>query len=286
MGKLQQTQLQVVGSLSRTEGIPTHLVKSMTSPQVWYSKNDMILISGCETEISQVGLLLASGLSTRVSAIKLYKIARLSNRRAHNQMNIYNTAYGNAALTQLGWARKFLYFLLNMAAFNAWILMRLSEKGDCRMEQRDFQRQLGLFLTQQQLKQRLHSNQKLSLSLKLQITEVLGEDVEAVLSGIAKKRTLQLPAIPADKVLIPEGVVLQARENESRRRCRGCRSRNGTKIRTRCQQCLIPYCMRHLISRCDKCSGVAQCYPAECLKFPPFLQDYIIADIKNMNSKI
>uniref|UniRef100_A0A1A9ZVJ0 DDE_Tnp_1_7 domain-containing protein n=1 Tax=Glossina pallidipes TaxID=7398 RepID=A0A1A9ZVJ0_GLOPL len=258
MGKLQQTQLQVVGSLSRTEGMPTHLVKSMTTPQVWYSKNDLILISGCETEISQAGLLLASGLSTRVSAIKLYKIARLSNRRAHNQMNIYNTAYGNAALTQLGWARKFLYFLLNMAAFNAWILMRLSEKGDSRMEQRDFQRQL----------------------------EVLGEDVEAVLSGIAKQRTLQLPAIPADKVLIPEGVVLQARENESRRRCRGCRSRNGTKIRTRCQQCLIPYCMRHLISRCDKCSGVAQCYPAECLKFPPFLQDYIIGDIKNMNSKI
>ncbi|XP_037895204.1 uncharacterized protein LOC119640922 [Glossina fuscipes] len=256
MGKLQQTQLQVVGSLSRTEGVPTHLVKSMATPQVWYSKNDLMLISGCETEISQAGLLLASGLSTRVSAIKLYKIARSSNRRAHNQMNIYNTAYGNPAIAQLGWPRKFLYFLLNMAAFNAWILMRLSEKGDSRMEQRDFQRQLGLFLTQQQLKQRLHSNQKLSVSLKLQITEVLGEDVEAVLSGITKKRTLHLPAIPADKALIPEGVVLQARENESRRRCRGCRSRNGTKIRTRCQQCLIPYCMRHLISRCDKCSGV------------------------------
>uniref|UniRef100_A0A1A9VMD3 Selenocysteine-specific elongation factor 3rd domain-containing protein n=1 Tax=Glossina austeni TaxID=7395 RepID=A0A1A9VMD3_GLOAU len=88
------------------------------------------------------------------------------------------------------------------------------------------------------------------------ITEVLEEDVEAVLNGITKQRTLQLPAIPADKVLIPQGVVLQARENESRCRCRGCRSRNGTKIRTRCQQCLIPYCMRHLISHCDKCSGV------------------------------
>uniref|UniRef100_A0A1A9W2I5 DDE_Tnp_1_7 domain-containing protein n=1 Tax=Glossina brevipalpis TaxID=37001 RepID=A0A1A9W2I5_9MUSC len=256
MGKLKHTQLQVVGSLSRTEGIPAYLIKSTTSPQVWYSKNDLILISGCETETNQTGLLLASALSTRVSAIKLYKIARLSNRRAHNQMNIYNAAHGDVALTQIDWTRKFLYFLLNMAAFNAWILMRLAEKGDCRMEQRDFQRQLGLFLTQQQLKQRLHSNHKLSLSLKLQITEVLGEDVEAVLNSITKKKNLQLPAIPTDKVFIPEGVILQARENESRRRCRGCRSRHGTKIRTRCQQCLIPYCLRHLISRCDKCSGV------------------------------
>ncbi|KAI9576464.1 hypothetical protein GQX74_009521 [Glossina fuscipes] len=59
-----------------------------------------------------------------------------------------------------------------MAVFNVWILMRLSEKGDCRVEHRDFQPKLGLFLTQQQLKQRLESKQK--LSLKLQITEMRG----------------------------------------------------------------------------------------------------------------
>uniref|UniRef100_A0A1B0C4K0 THIF-type NAD/FAD binding fold domain-containing protein n=1 Tax=Glossina palpalis gambiensis TaxID=67801 RepID=A0A1B0C4K0_9MUSC len=59
-----------------------------------------------------------------------------------------------------------------MAVFNVWILMRLSEKSDCRVEHRDFQPKLSLFLTQQQLKQRLESKQKLSVSLKLQITEV------------------------------------------------------------------------------------------------------------------
>lgn len=256
MQKLKQSQLQVVGALPATaKEIPSELLGSAQTPTKCYAKNDCTLVSGLETLVSPTGFLVTNGLSTRINPIKLYENIHLTNRKAYQCMKNFGSSYGQYKNNR--WHMEYFYFMLDVAAFNAWTLYRLSENGDAGIEQRDFQRQLGLYLTQQQLKQRIHYNIKLPLPLKVQIAEILGENVDNILNGATKKATdnTKVGSIPKEKALIPNGIVLHSRENDTRRRCRGCKSRNGSKIRTRCQQCLQAYCMRHLITRCETCTG-------------------------------
>lgn len=257
MQKLKQNQLQVVASMDKTaEDIPSELCNDPSDEETWYSKHDATLVCGLDKSITQTGCLVTNGLSARIDGKKLYQVVKDSNTKAYEQMKRYSTRYVQAK-NMYSWPMEFFYFMLDLTAFNAWILYRLSQNGDPEIEHRDFLRQLGLYLTQQQLKQRIHMNLKMPLPLKLQITEILGENVQAVLASASRATdaTNKVGSIPPEKAMIPEGIVLQSRENDNRRRCRGCKSRNGSKIKTRCQQCLVPYCMRHLISRCEKCSG-------------------------------
>lgn len=253
---LKQSQLQAVGALqSNAEDIPNELQTGFQSPQIWYGKNDATLVSGLTPATCPSGFLTTSGLSARIDSAKLYQTIKNSNETVCQSMKIYSTQY--ARLSHQRWSLEYFYFMLDMAAYNAWILFRLSENGDSAIGQRDFLRQLGLYLTQQQLKHRIHLNIKIPLPLKIQIAEILGENVDALLSGASKKveEASKLGSISKEKADIPEGIVLQSREIESRRRCRGCKSRNGSKTKTRCQQCLEPYCLRHLIFRCESCCG-------------------------------
>ncbi|XP_065369645.1 uncharacterized protein LOC135961925 [Calliphora vicina] len=255
--KLKQNQLQVVGALpANAKEIPVELYGGSQLPHVWYTKDDCTLVSGLSETESPTGYLVTNGLSTRINSVKLYKTICVSNQNAYQYMRIYGTHYGRLSKNSR-WNLEYLFFMLDVAVYNAWTLYRLSENGDAGIEQRDFQRQLGLYLTQQQLKQRIHLNIKLPLPLKLQIAEILGENVEALLNGASKKvvEASKLGTISKEKAIVPDGIILQSRENDSRRRCRGCKSRNGSKTKTRCQQCLQSFCMRHLISRCESCSG-------------------------------
>ncbi|XP_023294808.2 uncharacterized protein LOC111677842 [Lucilia cuprina] len=257
MQKLKQNQLQVVGALSaEAKEIPVELYNAAQVPQVWYAKDDCTLVAGLSDTVIPSGCLVTNGLSTRIDSAKLYQTIGPTNQNAYQCMRVFGTHNGGVNKNQR-WSLEYLFFMLDVAAYNSWTLYRLSENGDAGIEQRDFQRQLGLYLTQHQLKQRIHLNIKLPLPLKLQIAEILGENVEALLNGASKKATeaAKLGSISKEKALVPDGIVLQSRENDTRRRCRGCKSRNGSKTKTRCQQCLQPYCMRHLISRCETCSG-------------------------------
>ncbi|XP_073844550.1 uncharacterized protein [Musca autumnalis] len=257
MQKLKQYRLQVVGSLEHNaHEIPSELSNTSNDFQMWYTKHDTTLICGPGENVTSTGFLLTNGLSARIDGTKLYQTIKDSNSKAIENMQKYSTKYARAN-NPYSWSLKHFYFMLDLAAFNAWILYRLSENGEAELEYRDFLRQLGLYLTQQQLKQRIHINLKVPLPLKLQIAEILGENGDAVLANASKATDAanKTGSIPAEKALIGAGIVLQSRENDNRRRCRGCKSRNGSKIKTRCQQCLTPYCMRHLISRCEKCSG-------------------------------
>ncbi|XP_075167453.1 uncharacterized protein LOC142239555 [Haematobia irritans] len=258
MEKLKHYQLQVVGALAQNaHEIPIGLYHQSTDPQVWYTENDITLIAGLDSSLSPTKFLLTSCLSKRINAMELYQTVRNSIANAHEQLKTFSTRYASIK-SRHSWSLELFYFMMDISAFNAWIIYRLSESGIADIEQRDFQRQLGLYLTQQQLKRRMHINVKLPLPLKLQIAEVLGENVEALLSGVNKtgdECSKLNGSIPNDKAFIQEGIILQSRENENRKRCRKCKSRNSSKIKTRCQQCILPFCMRHLISRCESCSG-------------------------------
>lgn len=262
MQKLKQSQLQVIGALShKAKEIPPELsVASSKVPQVWYSKKDTSLIGRLEETVTPTGFLLTNGVSTRINAVKLFQKIKNSNTEAFDQINRFSAKNASRTRKHYKWSLEFFYFMLDLCAFNSWIIYRLSANGDTTIELRNFQRQLGLYLTQQQLKQRMHMNAKTPLPLKLQIAEILGENVETLLNNASKTSdaATKVGFIPVEKALIPNGIVLQPRECENRRRCRGCKSRNGSKTRTRCQQCLMPYCMRHLISRCDMCTGCEQ----------------------------
>ena len=256
MQKLKQSQLQVGGALPATaKEIPTELLAPAQTPTVWYTKNDCTLVAGLESTASPTGYLVTNGLSTRINSVKLYESVHLTNRNAYQNMKNFGSNHRQCKNSR--WHMEYFYFMLDVAAFNAWTLYRLSENGDAGIDQRDFQRQLGLYLTQQQLKQRIHYNIKLPLALKIQIAEILGENVDNILNGATKKATdnTKVGSIPKEKALVPSGIVLHSRENDTRRRCRACKSRNGSKIRTRCQQCMQAYCMRHLITRCEACTG-------------------------------
>ncbi|EDW01227.1 uncharacterized protein LOC6559412 [Drosophila grimshawi] len=155
-----------------------------------------------------------------------------------------------------------LHLMLNVAAVNAWILLRLSPKGDTKMEQRDFQRQLGLFLTQQRLQRRLQrrSATATTLVMRLQICEILGQSSQRLLSEASADalHSNGVGVVSLTRATLPEGVTLVSRYGEKHRRCKPCaRNKRETKARSRCQQCQAHRCGNHLISRCYECMGLA-----------------------------
>ncbi|XP_020717056.1 uncharacterized protein LOC101451606 isoform X3 [Ceratitis capitata] len=135
--------------------------------------------------------------------------------------------------------------------------MRLN--GDSSMKQRDFQRRLGLYLTQQQLKRQLHSN-RISLSQKVQISEVLGENIDKLFpkTTAESRGDTSFTFMPNNNVKVPDGVKLFSKNLNKRSNCRKCPSKISRKTKTRCQQCLRPLCQRHYILRCCDCTGVTE----------------------------
>ncbi|KAM8713062.1 hypothetical protein ACLKA7_013387 [Drosophila subpalustris] len=153
-----------------------------------------------------------------------------------------------------------LHLMLNIAGCNAWVLLRLSPKGDADIEQRDFQRQLGLFLTQQRLQRRLQrKTTSTTLVMRLQICEILGQSNQRLLSEASSdaRQTQGIGVINLDRAKLSKDVALVSRYGETHRRCKPCGlNKRGTKARSRCQQCQVHRCGNHLISRCYECTGV------------------------------
>ncbi|KAH8348000.1 hypothetical protein KR084_002970 [Drosophila pseudotakahashii] len=205
---------------------------------------------------------LCCGLSSQVDPLQAYQQTSQACQQFHDLSQRFSTAHATPAALrkQANPFLQLLHFVLNAAAVNAWILLRLSPKGDAAMEQRDFQRQLGLFLTQQRLQRRLQRRStSTSLVMRLQICEILGQSSQRLLSEATgeAKLTHSVGVLAPDKMGLPLGVNLASRYGEKHRRCKPCaRNKRGTKSRTRCQQCLQHRCGNHLISRCYECVGI------------------------------
>ncbi|XP_017002760.2 uncharacterized protein [Drosophila takahashii] len=205
---------------------------------------------------------LSCGLSSQVDALQAFQQTSQACQQFHELSQRFSTANATPAALrkQPNPFLQLLHFVLNAAAVNAWILLRLSPKGEAAMEQRDFQRQLGLFLTQQRLQRRLQRRStSTSLVMRLQICEILGQSSQRLLSEAAgeAKLTHSVGVLTPEKMSLPLGVNLASRYGEKHRRCKPCaRNKRGTKSRTRCQQCLQHRCGNHLISRCYECVGI------------------------------
>lgn len=202
------------------------------------------------------------GLSSQVDAVQAYEQTSEACQQFYEHSQRFSTAHATPAplKKQINPFLQLLHFVLNAAAVNAWILLRLSPKGDAAMDQRDFQRQLGLFLTQQRLQRRLQRRStSTSLVMRLQICEILGQSSQRLLSEATgeAKLTHSVGVLTPDKMSLPLGINLASRYGEKHRRCKPCaRNKRGTKSRTRCQQCLQHRCGNHLISRCYECVGI------------------------------
>ncbi|EDV35502.1 uncharacterized protein Dana_GF12519 [Drosophila ananassae] len=203
----------------------------------------------------------ACGLSSQVDTLQAYHSTSQACQQFHDLCQRYSTAHAtpSSLKNQSNPFLQLLHLVLNKAAVNAWILLRLAPKGDVTMEQRDFQRQLGLFLTQQRLQRRLQRKSTTSLVMRLQICEILGQPNERLLFEAAgeAKRSRSVGVLDPDKMNLPPGVSLASRHGDKHRRCKPCsQTKRDTKSRTRCQQCLSHRCGKHLISRCFECVGI------------------------------
>ncbi|XP_016930386.3 uncharacterized protein [Drosophila suzukii] len=230
-------------------------------PRQWHIESP--LYSGASKLIPLDGeAVFCCGLSSQVDALQAYQQTSHACQQFHELSQRFSTAHATPAALrkQANPFLQLLHFVLNAAAVNAWILLRLSPKGDAAMEQRDFQRQLGLFLTQQRLQRRLQRRStSTSLVMRLQICEILGQSSQRLLSEATgeAKLTHSVGVLTPDKMSLPLGVNLASRYGEKHRRCKPCaRNKRGTKSRTRCQQCLQHRCGNHLISRCYECVGI------------------------------
>ncbi|XP_017019760.1 uncharacterized protein [Drosophila kikkawai] len=250
--QLMQRQLSSLGVLEAT---------SPEWPRQWQC--DSLVYSGSSKLIPLDGeAVFCCGLSPQVDALQAYQNTSQACQQFYELTERFSTAHmlPSALEKQSNSFLQLLHFVLNVAAVNAWILLRLSPKGDATMEQRDFQRQLGLFLTQQRLQRRLQRRSTTtSLVMRLQICEILGQSSQRLLSEATgdAKRSDSVGVLTPDKVSLPVGVNLSSRYGAKHRRCKPCaRSKRGTKSRTRCQQCQSHRCGNHLISRCYECVGI------------------------------
>ncbi|EDW84345.1 uncharacterized protein Dwil_GK18971 [Drosophila willistoni] len=235
-------------------------------PKNWQAKSKQILY--CKSAIliptdhDEEQALLVFGLSSNISYVKTYKKTIKASCQFYDLSQRYSTLRSSRSELQNQILTSF-YLLLDMAAVNSWILLRLSPKNCTpQIEQRDFHRQLGLFLTQQRLQRRLQhcSSANSSLVMRLQICEILGQSSRRLLS-YEEQQLLQPKQIVLDKekIKFPEGLTISSRYGEKFRRCKPCsRNKRGTKSRSRCQQCLSHRCGNHLISRCFDCMGVTE----------------------------
>ncbi|KAH8391020.1 hypothetical protein KR215_003885 [Drosophila sulfurigaster] len=210
--------------------------------------------------------LLSCGLPRQLDAFRIEQHTSTVCSQFYELATRYSTAFAlpkrQAEERQLHSLLQLLHLLLNIAAVNAWILLRLSPKGNAHIEQRDFQRQLGLFLTQQRLQHRLHRRTtSTTLVMRLQICEILGQSNQRLLSEATGDATQRqgVGVISLKRAMLPEDVTLVSRHGEKHRRCKPCaRSKRETKARTRCQQCQAHRCGNHLISRCYDCMGLQE----------------------------
>ncbi|KAI8040113.1 uncharacterized protein LOC128254001 [Drosophila gunungcola] len=251
--QLRQRQISSLGLLETS---------SPDWPRQWSSESTVF--SGSSKLIPLDGeAVFCCGLSPQVDALQAYQETSHACQQFHELSQRFSTAHAtpNALRTQVNPFLQLLHFVLNAAAVNSWILLRLSPKSDAAaMEQRDFQRQLGLFLTQQRLQRRLQRRStSTSLVMRLQICEILGQSSQRLLSEATGEAKLShsVGLLTPDKMGLPAGVSLASRYGEKHRRCKPCaRNKRGTKSRTRCQQCLQHRCGNHLISRCYECVGI------------------------------
>ncbi|KAH8297237.1 hypothetical protein KR044_007882 [Drosophila immigrans] len=232
-------------------------------PRNWASGT---LVSGAKRLSQRANVaLLSCGLSRQLDVFQLHQYTSQTCAQFQELSLRYSTAYSlpnPQAAEQQHPFLQLLHLLLNMAAVNAWVLLRLSPKGSASIEQRDFQRQLGLFLTQQRLQRRLQRRSTATtLVMRLQICEILGQSHQRLLSEAAgdAKQHQGVGVISLGRAMLSEDVTLVSRYGEKHRRCKPCaRNKRETKARTRCQQCQAHRCGNHLISRCYECMGVTE----------------------------
>ncbi|XP_053963559.1 uncharacterized protein LOC128866679 [Anastrepha ludens] len=251
--KLRERQLTLVGALPKeSEELPKTLLLNET-PQQLYSDIGCLVRGRGEA----APFLLSNGLPGKVAVDRLFKSSIRSCNHFEEAIEIFSTT--NAAPeAPNNWPLTLFYRIMNFAALNAWILLRLSTSGiSSAPTQREFQRDLGLYLTQMQLKRQLQARNKLSLAQKLQICEVLGESTEKLLVSACEeaKKNSAKGFVPLEKINLPEGLVLMSKTLDRRKRCCIC---TKYQTRTRCQQCLRALCYRHLIARCNDCMGVTE----------------------------
>ncbi|XP_064540693.1 uncharacterized protein LOC135430081 [Drosophila montana] len=235
---------------------------SLDFPKAW-SGGTLINSSKKLTQQSGVALL-SCGLNRQLNALQTQQHTFQSCNQFFELSNRYSTALSlpaSLAGAKPGLFLQLLHLMLNVAAVNAWILLRLSPKGDANMEQRDCQRQLGLFLTQQRLQRRLHRRSaNTTLVMRLQICEILGQSSQRLLSEASNdaKHSNGVGVISVANAMLPERITLVSRYGDRHRRCKPCaRNKREIKARSRCQQCQVHRCGNHLISRCYECMGLA-----------------------------
>ncbi|XP_014096823.2 uncharacterized protein [Bactrocera oleae] len=251
--KLMEIDLSVVGILPNNA---LELPADRASKDTWrrlYS--DQITLIPSETS---PGIFLASGIPKTIKVERLYNLSFNACRTYNKACCIYSTRHTIPQNEMLSPAN-FFQNMLDYAAVNSWILFVLSSNGDKSIKQRNFQRHLGLYLTQQQLKRQLNSN-RLTLPQKVQISEILGEPTEQLFASIKSEAHGETNFIflQTDKMKIPDGIKLFPKNLQSRLSCRKCPSKNSRKTKTRCQQCLRPLCQKHFILRCRDCTGVPE----------------------------
>ncbi|XP_054736860.1 uncharacterized protein LOC129243683 [Anastrepha obliqua] len=251
--KLLDMDLSALGILPYTaKEMPQELTSNSTIRKL-YSKSANLICSQ-----QNLGILLTSGIPNRIKVEHLYSLSCNTSRSYQEKVCMYSTSHA-AQPNQDCWALNFFQNILDYAAVNAWILFVLSSNSDGSMKQRDFQRHLGLYLTQQQLKRQLHSN-RLTLPQKIQISDVLGEPIDQLFASVTTGTTNDsiIASIPNEKLKLPDGVKLMPKNLKTRTRCRKCPSKVSRKTKTRCQQCLRPLCQKHFILRCRDCTGVPE----------------------------
>ncbi|ALC43848.1 CG13151, partial [Drosophila busckii] len=251
-------------SLSICEQLLNCQLSSICTPQAAdypkYRSGTGMLHCGGKRLIQQSDFtLLSCGLSTVANSLQIQQHTKQVCAQFYDLCYRYSTdkalPQSLSSRTSAGQFLDLFYFMLNVASVNAWILLRLSSKGDANMEQRDFQRQLGLFLMQQLLQRRLQ-RRSTTLAIRLQICEILGLSSQRLLSeaSSAARLSQNVGATSLSHVALPHNVALGGR-----RRCRPCTlTKRESKVRSRCQQCLEHRCVNHLIARCFECTGISQ----------------------------
>ncbi|XP_036332598.1 uncharacterized protein LOC118743942, partial [Rhagoletis pomonella] len=151
--KLLEKELSALGSLPHTaKEVPPEFISNSCSVRKLYS-NSINLIS-CQ---QNVGILLTCGIPNKIKVEHLYSLSCNACRNYQEIVGMYSTSHATQQIHNC-WSLTFFQNILDYAIVNAWILFVLSSNGDGSMKQRDFQRHLGLYLTQQQLKRQLQSN--------------------------------------------------------------------------------------------------------------------------------
>ncbi|XP_053967229.1 uncharacterized protein LOC128868774 [Anastrepha ludens] len=251
--KLLDMDMSALGILPYTaKEIPQELTSNSAIRKL-YSKSANLICSQ-----QNLGILLTSGIPNRIKVEHLYSLSCNTSQSYQEKVCMYSTSHA-AQPNQDCYALNFFQNILDYAVVNAWILFVLSANSDGSMKQRDFQRHLGLYLTQQQLKRQLHSN-RLTLPQKIQISDVLGEPIDQLFASVTTGTTNDsiIASIPNEKLNLPDGVKLMPKNLKTRTRCRKCPSKVSRKTKTRCQQCLRPLCQKHFILRCRDCTGVPE----------------------------